>query len=51
MARKVYLCVWYLMSDCVIVTALRVTWWQRNSQTVPETHVEGSGLMEAGLMY
>jgi hypothetical protein len=24
--RKVYLCVWYAVSDCAIVTALRVTW-------------------------
>jgi hypothetical protein len=29
--RKVYLCVWYALSDCVIVTGLRVTWYPCNS--------------------
>jgi hypothetical protein len=47
--REVYLCAWYVLSDGAIVTALRVTWWQRNSQTVPKTYVEKSGFMEAGL--
>jgi hypothetical protein len=44
--RKVNLCVWYVVSDCAIVTALRVTW---SAYLVIGT--KSHGFMEASLTY
>jgi hypothetical protein len=42
--RKDYLYVWYAVSDCAIVTALRVT-WSPYLVNGTKSHVEWSGVM------
>jgi hypothetical protein len=48
--RKVYLCVWYAVCDCAIVTALRLT-WSAYLVNGTKSHAEWSGVMKAGLTY